>query len=187
MNPFVVGGLLAGGKLTKALTQGYVGDLTDRLGGKHRFIALGALLYALGALCIPLAEQAAVVFPEVTVQLPAVGDAPSGALLLPPAFFVLAGAYMICGVADSIRLPASMALFVEEGERFDAVAGSMSLRSVAWKVGQVIGPVTVGIVWDATDVTTAFAIAAALITGATSLFLVMYSDAKRAPRPTPGD
>ena len=187
MNPFVVGGLLAGGKLTKALTQGYVGDLTDRLGGKHRFIALGALLYALGALCIPLAEQAAVVFPGVTIRLPAVGDAPASALLLPPAFFVLAGAYMICGVADSIRLPASMALFVEEGEQFDAFAGSMSLRSVAWKVGQVIGPVTVGVIWDATDVTTAFAIAAALITGATGLFLFMYSDAQRAPRPTPGD
>ncbi|MFB6117693.1 MFS transporter [Halosegnis sp.] len=187
MNPFVVGGLLAGGKLTKALTQGYVGELTDRVGGKHRFIAGGALLYALGALCIPLAEGAAAVFPEVTLRLPAVAGAPAGSLLLPPAFFVLGGAYMLCGIADSIRLPASMALFVEEGEQFDAVAGSMSLRSVAWKVGQVVGPVTVGIIWDATSVTVAFTIAAGFIAVATGVFLLLYAGPTAAPRPAPGD
>jgi MFS family permease len=187
MNPFVVGGLLAGGKLTKALTQGYVGDLTDRLGGKHRFIALGALLYAVGTLVIPLAEGAAAVFPRVTVGLPAVGDAPAGSLLLPPAFFVLAIAYMICGVADSIRLPASMALFVEEGEQFDAVAGAMSLRSVAWKVGQVVGPVTVGVIWDATGVLVAFALAAGFIVASTGVFLLLYDAPVRAPAATPGD
>ncbi|MFC7175600.1 MFS transporter [Halosegnis marinus] len=187
MNPFVVGGLLAGGKLTKALTQGYVGDLTDRWGGKHRFIAAGALLYALGALLIPLAEDAATVFPAVTVALPSVGEAGGGSLLLPPAFFVLSAAYMVCGIADSIRLPASMALFVEEGEQFDAVAGAMSLRSVAWKVGQVVGPVTVGVIWDATSVGVAFALAAAFIAAATGVFLLMYDSPSVAVRPTPGD
>jgi len=187
MNPFVVGGLLAGGKLTKALTQGYVGDLTDRYGSKHLFIAGGALVYAFGALLIPLAEHARAVFPAVTVGLPSVAGAPAGSLLLPPAFFVLAGAYMVCGVADSIRLPASMALFVEEGEQFDAVAGAMSLRSVAWKVGQVVGPVTVGALWDATSVAAAFALAAGIITAATAVFLFLYDSPHPHVDATPGD
>ncbi len=38
------------------------------------------------------------------------------------------------GVADSPRRPARMTLFVEEGEQFDAVAGSMSLRSIGWNI-----------------------------------------------------
>jgi len=172
MNPFLVGGILAGGKVTKGLTQGYVGNLTDRFGGKHRFVAAGALLYALGTALIPLAEVADTVFPAVTLSLPA--GVAAGTVTLVPAFFVLFGAYGVCGVADSIRLPASMALFVEEGETFDAVAGSMSLRSIAWKVGQVTGPVTVGAVWDATDVTTAFLTAAVFIAVATGVFVLLY-------------
>jgi DHA1 family multidrug resistance protein-like MFS transporter len=187
MNPFVVGGLLAGGKLTKSLTQGYVGDLTDRYGSKHLFIAAGALVYALGTLLIPLAEYAPTVFPAVTVRLPSVAGASTGSLLLPPAFFVLAGAYMVCGIADSIRLPASMALFVEEGEQFDAVAGAMSLRSVAWKIGQVVGPVTVGALWDATSVAAAFALAAGFITAATAVFLFLYDSPRHHVDATPGD
>ncbi|MFC7227511.1 MFS transporter [Salinirubellus salinus] len=186
MNPFLVGGILAGGKVTKGLTQGYVGTLTDRLGGKHRFVAAGALLYAVGTALIPLAEVGDRFFPAVTLTLPP-GIA-TGTVTLVPAFFVLFGAYGVCGVADSIRLPASMALFVEEGEEFDAVAGSMSLRSIAWKVGQVTGPVTVGAVWDATDVTTAFVTAAAFIAVATGVFVLLYRGVT-APDvvPTPGD
>jgi MFS family permease len=185
MNPFLVGGILAGGKVTKGLTQGYVGNLTDRFGGKHRFVAVGALLYAVGTALIPLAELAGGVLPAVTLALPT-GAAETVTLV--PAFFVLFAAYGVCGVADSIRLPASMALFVEEGEAFDAVAGSMSLRSIAWKVGQVAGPVTVGAVWDATDVTTAFLTAAAFIAVATGVFVVLYRGVP-APDvvPTPGD
>ncbi|MFC7154591.1 MFS transporter [Halomarina halobia] len=165
MSPFLVGGILAGGKVTKGLTQGFVGGLTDRVGNKHRFVFAGALLYAVGALVIPLAGHAEGVLPSVAVA----GRA------LPPAFFVLFAAYGICGVADSVRLPASMALFVEEGQRFDAVAASMSLRSIAWKVGQVAGPVTVGVVWDASGVFTAFALAAGLIALASGVFAFMYT------------
>jgi len=36
------------------------------------------------------------------------------------------------GVADGLRIPTSVAMFVEAGEQFDAVAGSVSLRSVSW-------------------------------------------------------
>jgi hypothetical protein len=79
------------------------------------------------------------------------------------------------GVADSLRLPASMALFVEEGEHFDAVAGSLSLRSIAWKFGQILGPVTVGVIWDATSVFVAFAAAAGMLVLSALLFATLYA------------
>ncbi|WP_136715533.1 MFS transporter [Halorientalis salina] len=168
MSPVLVGGILAGGKLTKTVTQGFIGDLTDRVGRKHWFVLTGALLYAFGTALIPLAEFAAGVISPISVAV--LGTT----VVLPPAFFPLFTAFGVCGIADSIRLPASMALFVEEGEHFEAVAGSMSLRSIAWKVGQVVGPVTVGVLWDATDVFTAFWAAAALIAIGAVVFVALY-------------
>ncbi|WP_436924577.1 MFS transporter [Halosimplex amylolyticum] len=168
MNPVLVGGILAGGKLTKSLTQGMVGSYTDSLGHKHLFVFVGAVLYAVGAAVIPFAEYAVGWFAPMTV---AVGGLST---TLPPAFFPLFGAFAICGIADSLRLPASMALFVEEGEHFDAVAGSLSLRSIAWKVGQVAGPVSVGALWDATSVFAAFFTASAFIAVAAVAFLGLY-------------
>jgi DHA1 family multidrug resistance protein-like MFS transporter len=168
INEFVVGGIMAGGKLTKSLTQGYVGDLTDRIGSRFYFVLAGAVVYALGTAMIPLAEFAGAVFPSVTLGV-------MGGLLLPPAFFALFGAYAVLGVADSLRLPASMALFVEEGEHFDAVAGSLSLRSIAWKFGQILGPVTVGVIWDATSVFVAFGAAAGMLVLSALVFAVLYT------------
>jgi len=80
-------------------------------------------------------------------------------------------------------------VFVEEGEHFDAVAGSMSLRSIAWKVGQIAGPVAVGAIWDATSVLVAFWTAAALLVVATLVFALMFSidPAPEVGSPTLGD
>ncbi|UPV73293.1 MFS transporter [Halorussus limi] len=169
INEFLTGGILAGGKLTKTLTQGKVGDLTDRFGQKHRFILAGALTYALGTALIPLAEYADGYVSGVT--LAALGRE----MALPGAFFVLFSAYAILGVADSLRLPASMALFIEEGEYFDAVGSSLSLRSIAWKVGQVGGPVLVGAIWDATSVFVAFWTAAAFIVISSTVFAWLFT------------
>ena len=168
INEFVVGGIMAGGKLTKSLTQGWIGDLTDRLGNRYYFVLAGALVYAVGTAMIPLAEFAGDLFPAVTLGV-------MGGLLLPPAFFALFAAYAVLGVADSLRLPASMALFVEEGEHFEAVAGSLSLRSIAWKFGQILGPVTVGIVWDVTSVFVAFGVAAGMLVLSAAVFAVLYA------------
>jgi len=182
INEFVVGGIMAGGKLTKSLTQGWVGDLTDRVGQRYHFILAGALVYALGVALVPLAEYADGVFPSVTLGV-------MGGLLLPPAFFALFGAYAVLGVADSLRLPASMALFVEEGEHFDAVAGSLSLRSIAWKFGQILGPVTVGVIWDATSVFVAFAAAAGMLVLSAVVFALLYAldPAPEGADDAPGD
>jgi len=168
INAFLIGGIMAGGKLTKAVTQGWVGDLTDRVGKRERFILAGALVYAVGVALIPLAGFAEGRVPSVTV-------AGFGAeMALPGAFFVLFAAYAVLGIGDSLRLPASMALFVEEGEYFDAVGSSLSLRSIAWKVGQVGGPVLVGAIWDATSVLVAFWTAAAFIVVSTGVFAYLF-------------
>jgi DHA1 family multidrug resistance protein-like MFS transporter len=182
INPFAIGGILAGGKLTKTLFQGKVGEYTDRVGSYYLFILAGAVVYAVGTALIPLAEFAGVVFPAVTV------GAFGGAMTLPPAFFSLFLAYAVLGVADSLRLPASMATFVEEGEHFDAVAGAMSLRSIAWKVGQVSGPVAVGYIWDQTSVFGAFWTAAGFLLVSAGVFAVLFSiDPAPEERAVPGD
>jgi MFS family permease len=169
MNPFLVGGILAGGKLTKTVFQGIVGRYTDRVGHRQYFVAAGALVYALGTALIPLAGYAEGSLPPISV------GAAGASATVGPAAVVLFAAFAVCGVGDSLRLPASMALFVEEGEGFDAVAGSLSLRSMAWKVGQVAGPVSVGAIWDATSVLTAFLTAAGFIALATGVFVFLYS------------
>ncbi|SFR45715.1 MFS transporter [Halogeometricum limi] len=168
INAFAIGWILAGGKLTKTIAQGYMGDLTDRIGAKHWFVAVGAILYGLGTALIPLALYfEGVVTP---IEFGMFGESQ----VLGGAFFALFAAYGILGIADSIRLPASMALFVEEGERFDSVASSMSLRSISWKVGQVAGPALVGSIKDFVSTTAAFLTAAAFIVVATGVFVVTY-------------
>ncbi|MEF8779483.1 MAG: MFS transporter [Haloferacaceae archaeon] len=184
ISAFAIGWIMAGGKLTKALSQGFVGDLTDRLGRKHYFVAAGAILYGVGTALIPLAayfegriEPYRVAFFRDTMELGG-------------AFFALFGAYLVLGLADSLRLPASMALFVEEGETYDSVASSMSLRSISWKVGQVTGPVLVGTTMDFISTEAGFLLAAGFIVFATGGFTLMASRARPTGAPggaVPGD
>ena len=177
ISAFAIGWIMAGGKATKAITQGYVGGLTDRYGRRHGFVALGALLYGVGTAVIPLAAYFEGAVAPVTVSY--LGDSQT----LGGAFFALFGAYSLLGVADSIRLPASMSLFVDEGERHESVASAMSLRSISWKVGQVVGPVIVGVTMDATTTETGFLLAAGFIAFATTLFAVQSRQAAAAEAP----
>jgi MFS family permease len=183
ISAFAIGWILAGGKLTKSVVQGYFGDLTDRVGRKPTFVAVGALVYGFGTALIPLALYADGALAPVTLAVA------GRSVELGGAFFTLFAAYGVLGIADSIRLPASMALFVEEGENFDSVASSMSLRSISWKVGQVVGPTLVGVVKDFVSTEAAFLTAAAFIVVATGVFVVSYRSARVAPaaEPTLGD
>lgn len=167
INPLAIGGILAGGKLTKSVLQGRMGTLVDQAEHRYKFVFAGAAVYAVGIIFIPLAGSATQILS--TVSFSAAGKT----MVLPPAFFGLFAAYSILGVGDSIRLPASMTLFVEEGERFDAVAGSFSLRSLSWKMGQLIGPVAVGAIWDATSALVAFWVAAGFAGAAAVVFVAM--------------
>ncbi|SFS07029.1 Predicted arabinose efflux permease, MFS family [Halomicrobium zhouii] len=182
-NALEIGWIMAGGKLTKALSQGYVGDLTDRLGRRYLFVTVGAGLYGLGTALIPLAA-----YFEGTVT-PLRIDTFAGTTVIGGAFLTLFGAFGLLGVADSIRLPASMSLFVDEGAEYDAVASSMSLRSISWKVGQVVGPVLIGGVKEFVSAEAAFLAAAGFIVFATTVFGVTTIRAHRRERadPVPGD
>jgi MFS family permease len=181
---FAIGWILAGGKLTKSIAQGYMGDLTDEIGGKHYFVAGGALLYGVGTALIPLAAFFEGTLDPVTIDV--FGDTQT----LGGAFFALFLAYGLLGVADSLRLPASMALFVEEGELFDSVASSMSLRSISWKVGQVVGPALIGFIKDFVSTTAAFLTAAGFIVVATVTFAAVaarHGTTVGDPEAAPGD
>lgn len=168
---FAIGWILAGGKLTKSITQGYVGDLSDRVGNKEYFVVVGALLYGLGTALIPLSYHF-----EGTIA-PFRFRMFGGEQVLGGAFFALFSAYMVLGLADSIRLPASMSLFVEEGDRYDAVASAMSLRSISWKVGQVAGPVGIGLIKQYVSTSVAFYTAAGFIVVSSGVFWYVFSQA----------
>ena len=166
---FAIGWILASGKITKSVLQGYIGDLTDRIGNRARFVAAGALLYGIGIALIPLSIPAEGVVDTFNVKVLGQSQTLGGG------FLVLFGAYGVLGVADSIRLPASMALFVEEGEKYDSVASAMSLRSISWKVGQTAGPLGVGLIKDYVGTAEAFLTASVFVVFATGLFWLVYS------------
>lgn len=174
MSALMIGGILAGGKLTKGFMQGYVGEFADRVGSEEWFIFVGTLGYALGTALIPAAAVASTVIDPFTL---------SGAgrdITLMPAFFPLFAAYGILGLADSFRLPTSMALFVEEGEYYDSVAGSLSLRSVSWQVGAIVGPLAVGLMFDYVSYLGGFWLAAGLMIVAGAVFLFLF-ESEAAP------
>ena len=178
ISAFAIGWIMAGGKLTKAVTQGFVGDLTDRYGHEYRFVAAGAFLYGVGTAVIPLAAVFEGRIDPIKIAL--LGDTQ----VLGGAFFTLFAAYSLLGIADSLRLPASMSLFVDEGERYDSVASAMSLRSISWKVGQVAGPVLVGTTMDFVSTEAGFVLAAGFIAVATAAYLVTARRAYVSDPPT---
>jgi len=172
IDAFAIGWILAGGKLTKSLLQGYVGDLTDQIGDRAKFVAAGALVYGLGIALIPLSIPAEEAIGRFYLGYFGHGQELGGG------FLVLFGAYAILGIGDSIRLPASMALFVEEGEKYDSVASAMSLRSISWKIGQTVGPVGVGLIKDFIGTVEAFLTASVFVIFATGVFWVTHSLSK---------
>lgn len=177
MNAFLIGGVLAGGKLTKGIAQGYVGEFADRVGREEWFIFAGTVGYALGTALIPAATFASSMIDTVTLAWA------GRELTLLPAFFLLFLAFGILGLADSLRLPTSMALFVQEGEYYDSVAGSLSLRSVSWQVGAIIGPLAVGAMFDYVSYFGGFWLAAGMMIVAGVVFLFLF-ETEAAPDST---
>lgn len=184
MSALAIGGILAGGKLTKGLAQGYVGKMADRIGGLEWFIFAGTVGYALGTALIPAATVVHGTFEPISLSL--AGET----IALGPAFVLLFIAYSLLGMADSLRLPTSMALFVREGEHFDSVAGSLSLRSVSWQVGAIFGPLAVGAMFDHVSYLGGFWLAGGFIIVAGLVFIWLY-ESEAAPttdvQPMPTD
>lgn len=168
MSAALIGGILAGGKIVKAVAQGYVGTVSDDVGNHQWFVFAGCILYAVGTALFPFASYASATFDPVAV------GAWGRRLVLPPAFFVLFAGWAVIGFADSLRLPTSMTMFVEEGEKNNAVAGSLSLRSVSWQFGAFVGPVAVGGMLDFMSFFEAFLIAAVFMLGSGVAFIALY-------------
>ncbi|MFC6974914.1 MFS transporter [Halomicroarcula sp. GCM10025709] len=132
--------VLAAEKFTNMCCQPYTGGLSDRQ-GRARFVFLGGLAYGLVAVVVPFTPAIG-----ATLGLPSVfpffGD-------LSPAFLPLIALNGLLGVADSIREPASMALFADEGSG-EGVASSFGVRDLVWRPGAVLAPLAGG--WLTTNV-----------------------------------
>ncbi|MBS3793253.1 MFS transporter [Candidatus Bipolaricaulota bacterium] len=118
LSAFQVGALLATEKLTNMLLQRYSGKISDQL-GRFTILSVGGSAYALGAIFIPFQSG----------------------------FWGLIAINGFLGVADSLREPASMALFAEEGQG-SGIASSISLRSIIWRPGSIIAPLIGGLIMD---------------------------------------
>ncbi|MDS0220187.1 MFS transporter [Haloarcula sp. S1AR25-5A] len=126
--------VLAAEKFTNMLAQPYTGSLSDRF-GRARFVFIGGLCYGLVALVVPFtpAIGTALGLPE---SYPFFGS-------LSAAFLPLVALNALLGIADSIREPASMALFADEGTG-NGVASSFGVRSLVWRPGSVLAPLAGG-------------------------------------------
>ncbi|WP_436925943.1 MFS transporter [Halosimplex amylolyticum] len=126
--------ILAAEKFTNMICQPYTGGLSDKF-GRARFVFVGGLFYGTIAVVVPFT--------------PVIG----GALGLPDTFpflGTLSAAFIplvvlngLLGVADSIREPASMALFADEGKG-QGVASSFGVRDLVWRPGSVLAPLAGG-------------------------------------------
>ncbi|WP_042664784.1 MFS transporter [Haloferax sp. ATB1] len=122
-------------KFTNMLCQPYTGRISDSY-GRARFVFVGGGLYGLIALAVPFSPAAgeALALPAV---FPFLGP-------LSPAFLPLVGLAGLLGVADSLREPASMALFADEGSGGAGVASSFGIRELLWRPGSVVAPLLGG-------------------------------------------
>ncbi|ELZ81515.1 multidrug resistance protein-like protein [Haloferax larsenii JCM 13917] len=122
-------------KFTNMLCQPFTGRASDTY-GRARFVFVGGGLYGLVALAVPFS--------------PAIGEALGLPSMFPvfgplsPAFLPLVGFAGLLGIADSIREPASMALFADEGSDGAGVASSFGIRELLWRPGSVVAPLLGG-------------------------------------------
>ncbi|NEU58634.1 MFS transporter [Halorussus sp. MSC15.2] len=166
LGAFVVGTVIAAEKFTNMLCQPYTGRLSDRY-GRALFVFVGGGAYGLVALVIPFAEPigSTLGFPT---SIPALGD-------VSPAYLVVVLLNGLLGVADSLREPASMALFADEGEG-EGIASSFGIRSIVWRPGAIIAPMVGGYLMSAVGMEWVFFLGGATaLSGVVTFFLVLSS------------
>lgn len=126
--------VLAAEKFTNMLVQPYTGRLSDRF-GRASFVLLGGFCYGLVAVVVPFTPAIGSLLGLPSV-FPYFGD-------LSAAFLPLVALNGLLGVADSIREPASMALFADEGTG-SGIASSFGVRDLVWRPGSVLAPLAGG-------------------------------------------
>lgn len=152
-------------KFANMLSQPTMGRLSDRY-GRAGFVLVGGGLYGVIALAVPVSPQvgAALALPA---SLPGLGS-------LSPAFLPLVGISALLGAADSLREPASMALFADEGADDGGVAASFGIRELIWRPGSVAAPLLGGWLMAGPGMAWVFYVGgAAAITGAASFAAVL--------------
>ncbi|WP_336035912.1 MFS transporter [Halobacterium yunchengense] len=169
----VVAVVLSAEKFTNMLCQPYTGGLSDRY-GRSLFVAVGGAAYGVVALAVPFtpAVGSALGLPSA---LPVLGA-------LSPAFLPLLVANGLLGVADSLREPASMALFADVGVDGEGIASSFGVRELVWRPGSVLAPVLGGWLMSRFGMEWAFFVGGAFaLTGvATFLGVLVRTHGRRA-------
>lgn len=140
LSAFVVGLVIASEKFTNMVLQPRTGRLSDRY-GRALFVMLGGTAYGLVALAIPFTPTVGEAL-GLSMTVPYLGAIP-GALPL----ILMLNAFL--GVADSVREPASMALYADEGEGA-GITSSIGIRSIVWRPGALGAPILGG--WLMTNV-----------------------------------
>ncbi len=156
LSGLAVGTVVAAEKFTNMVCQPVTGWLSDRH-GRGLFVALGGAAYGLVALAVPLAPAIGA-WLGWSPTLPVVGSVP--AVLV--ALVCLNG---LLGVADSVREPASMALFADEGKG-SGIASSFGVRRLVWRPGTLLAPLLGGYLMDGVGIAWVFLVGgAAALTG----------------------
>ncbi len=143
-----VGAVIAAEKFVNMLGQPVTGRLSDRH-GRGLFVAAGGTAYGLVALSIPLAPAVGDMV-GITVSMPVLGTVPG-------VFFVMLGLNGLLGAADSVREPASMALFADEGKG-QGITSSFGIRGLVWRPGALLAPLLGGYLMDAAGMAWVFAV-----------------------------
>lgn len=167
LSAFVVGVVIASEQFTNMLLQPHTGRLSDRY-GRSLFVFAGGATYGLVALAFPftpaLGEQLG-----LAVTVPLVGT-------LPGALPLIVGLNALLGVADSVREPASMALYADEGEGA-GITSSIGIRSIMWRPGSLAAPIVGGWLMTNVGMDVVFYLgSAAALSGALTLFGVLSYD-----------
>ena len=123
-------------KFTNMLAQPHTGRLSDGI-GRSKFVVAGGLGYGVVALIVPFTPAIGGAM-GVTPAVPALGP-------LSAAFVPLVLLNGLLGVADSLREPAIVALFADEGTEDGGVASSFGIREPVWRPGSVLAPLVGGV------------------------------------------
>ena len=130
-----LGVVVAAEQFTNMLSQPYMGHLSDRF-GRAPFVAIGGCCYGLLALAVPFTPAIGATL-GLPASLPLLGDLSAG-------FLPLVALNALLGVADSIREPASMALFADEGVG-NGITASFGVRDLVWRPGSILAPLLGGL------------------------------------------
>jgi MFS family permease len=160
-----VGAVVATEKFTNMLGQPFMGRFSDRY-GRGLFIAVGGGLYGLITFAIPLASSVGEGL-RISVTLPVLGT-------VPDVFFVVLLLNGLLGFADSIREPASMALFADEGKG-SGITSSIGIRGLVWRPGALLAPLLGGYLMDSVGMEWVFFVAGgAALTGVLTFLGIIF-------------